>query len=79
VICAHRRDPTESSSEATAARDSCKTGDARVTAGANRARLLGESAVWKLVSYGGDVLGQDSPESPGSDGASPYLRRGFPA
>ena len=26
---------------------------------------------------GGDVVGQDNPESPGSGGASPYLRRGF--
>jgi hypothetical protein len=53
-------------------------GDAGVAAGANHARLLGESAVWKLVIYGGDVLGQDNPESPGSGGASPYLRLTLP-
>ena len=67
-----RHDPTESSSEPTTARDSCKTGDARVASAASHARLLGESAVWKLVMRG-DVLGQDNPESPGSGGASPYL------
>ena len=44
-------------------------------AGANHARLLGESAVWKLVSYGGDVLGQDNLKAPAQTGASPYLRR----
>jgi hypothetical protein len=64
VTCALRRNPTESSSEPIAARDSCKNGYARVTAGASHARLLGESAVWKVVSYGGVMSGAGSSGKP---------------
>jgi hypothetical protein len=62
--------------EPIAACGSYKTRDARMMVDANLAGFWAGPPVAEVM--GGDVLGQDNAGSPGSGGASPYLRRGFP-